>query len=175
MFSTGYHSPLANAAVISGAGDNNGFESNPNYSYTLNNSFATDLNSGSNTNTSYENSGKDKHDFTNFGITVGTEYSIQGIEVRLDSKVDSTVGSPKMYIQLSWDNGVSWTAAKVTPILSKTRKTYFLGNSADKWGHNWTPDELNDQNFKVRIINVASNTSRDFRLDWISVNVIYTL
>jgi hypothetical protein len=33
---------------------------------------------------------------------------------------------------------------------------------------------LSDLNFRVRVIDVSSSTSRDFSLDWVAVRVTYT-
>jgi hypothetical protein len=93
--------------------------------------------------------------------------------VRLDSRVDSTSGSPKMCVQLSWDGGVSWTAAQATSTLTTTMAARTLGGAANTWGRTWTASELRDANFRVRITNVAASTSRDFSLDWIAVRVTY--
>jgi hypothetical protein len=154
-------------------GDHNGYETNPSNGYVNDSLFAVDNNSGSNTNTACTDSGKDKHLFYNYGINLPGAAIIQGIEVRLDAKVDSTSGSPKMCIQLSWDGGSSWTAAKSTGTLNTGEQTFALGSPTDTWGHAWTTSQLSNTNFRVRIIDVASNTSRDFSLDWISVRVTY--
>ena len=66
-----------------------------------------------------------------------------------------------------------WTAAQATPVLSKTETAYFLGSLTDTWGHTWTADELDDANFRIRIINVASSNLRDFSLDYAGVRVTY--
>ncbi|MDQ3776780.1 MAG: DUF4082 domain-containing protein [Pseudomonadota bacterium] len=49
--STGFLAPSANAAVTSGAGDNNWFQTTPSNAYVTNGLFAVDTNSGTNTNT----------------------------------------------------------------------------------------------------------------------------
>jgi len=87
--------------------------------------------------------------------------------------VDSTTGTPKMYVQLSGDGGKTWTTAKVTATLKKSDTANTLGSTSDTWGRTWTADELSDANFRVRITNVATNTSRDFSLDQIAVQVTY--
>jgi len=74
---------------------------------------------------------------------------------------------------LSWNGGVSWTATKSTATLTTSDATYILGGPADNWGFAWTLSTLGDANFRVRVINVASNTSRDFSLDWVAVRVTY--
>lgn len=163
---------IASANASQSGGDGNGYQTNPNNAYTDNSVFAVDTNSGTNSNSSCTNNGKDKHRFYNFGINIpGT--TVLGIEVRLDARVDSTSGAPKLCIQLSWNAGTSWTAAKQTGTLTTTEQTYTLGGAADNWGHVWTLSELSNANFRVRIIDVASSTSRDFSLDWITVRVTY--
>jgi hypothetical protein len=130
-----------------------------------------DTDSGTNTSTSCDDAGKDKHDFYGFGFAIPVGATVDGIEVQLQSKVDSTSGSPRMCIQLSWDGGLTWTAAKNTVILSTTEKTYLLGGLADLWGRAWTPTELAD--LRIRVINIASSTARDFSLDWLGVRILY--
>jgi hypothetical protein len=48
-----------------------------------------------------------------------------------------------------------------------------LGGAANTWGRTWTPAELSNGNFRIRITNVANSTSRDFTLDWAAVRISY--
>jgi hypothetical protein len=169
--STGLMSPTTNASQS--GGDNNGFQTNPGNAHANDGLFAVDTNSGSNSNTSCTNNGKDKHRYYNYNFSIPGGATIQGIEVRLDARVDSTAGAPKMCVQLSWNGGTSWTTAKSTTTLSTAEQSFTLGSATDTWGRAWTTAELSNANFRVRIINVASNTSRDFSLDWAAVNVYY--
>jgi hypothetical protein len=171
--STALHSPTANAAVTSGAGDNNGFQTNPSNAYADDNLYAVDTNSGTNTNTVCTNSGKDRHRFSNYGLTIPGGATIAGIEVRLNAKVDSTSGAPKICVELSWDGGTSWTAAKATGTLATSEGAYSVGGAADTWGRTWGCGDFSDSYFRVRLTNVASNTSRDFSLDRVAVQVRY--
>ena len=98
---------------------------------------------------------------------------IKGIQVRLDARADATSGSPKICVQLSWDGGTTWTTAKSTTTLSTTEATYTLGSTSDTWGRTWTSGNFSNANFRIRVIDVASNTSRDFFLDYVAVNVTY--
>jgi len=77
-------------------------------------------------------------------------------------------------VQLSWDGGTTWTTAKTSANLTTSEATYTLGGAADTWGRTWSAANFTNANFRVRIINVASNTSRDFSLDRIAVQVTYT-
>ncbi|MEW5989131.1 MAG: proprotein convertase P-domain-containing protein [Chloroflexota bacterium] len=169
---TGFLSPTSNAAVTSSAGDNNGYEVSPNNAHANDGVFAVDNNSGTTTATSCTSIRKDKHIYRDYNISIPGSV-IDGIEVRLDGKVDSTTGSPRFCVQLSWNGGVSWTTAKSTANLTTSEATYILGGAADTWGHTWTVSELSNTNFRVRIIDRASSTARDFSLDWIAVQVTY--
>ncbi len=170
-FDTGFQSPSANSADSGGDGD--GF-TNGSRAYSNNTQQATDSNSGSGTGTSCTGSDKDKHRFYNYDFTLPTGAAISGIEVRLDAWVESTSNSPTMCVQLSWDGGTTWTTAKSTTTLTTSQSTYLLGGSSDTWGRSWGSTELSNSNFRVRVINVSSSTSRDFSLDWVAVKVNYS-
>ena len=167
---TGMKSPTANSSETT-SGDNNGFEINAADAHVVNSLFAFDNNSGSGTNTSCTSTQKDRHRFYDFDFNIPGTAAIKGIEVRLDAKADSTSGAPKMCVQLSRDGGVTWTTAKSTPTLTTSEATYIVGGPLDTWGIAWTLSDLSNANFRVRVINVASNTSRDFSLDWLAVRV----
>ncbi len=170
---TGFLAPTTNAAVTSNAGDNNGFQTTPANAYGDDGLFAVDTNSGTNTNTSCTNNGKDKHIYRDYGFELASAAAIKGIEVRLDAKVDNAANAPKMCVQLSWNGGLTWTAAKSTATLTTAEATYILGGAADIWGHIWAVDDFSNTNCRVRVINVASSTARDFSLDWVTVRVTY--
>jgi len=171
---TGWRSPTAQAAVTSGSGDNNGFQTNPTNAFADGTVYAEDPDSGTGTGTACSGTGKDRHRFYNYGFTIPGGQTINGIQVRLDAWADSTSGSPKMCVELSWDGGTTWTAAKTTANLTTSEQTYSLGSTSDTWGRTWSSTNFSDANFRLRITNVASNTSRDFRLDWVPVRVTYT-
>lgn len=167
---TGWLSPSAQASQT--GGDGNGYQTNPTNAFSDNATFAVDTNSGTNSNTNCTNSGKDKHQFYNYNASIpGTV--IDGIEVRLDARADATGGTPRICVQLSWDGGTTWTTAKQTGTLTTSEATYTLGTAADTWGRTWSTSNFTNANFRVRVINVASNTSRDFSLDWVAVRVTY--
>jgi hypothetical protein len=79
-----------------------------------------------------------------------------------------------MCVELSWDGGSSWTTVPHnTPTLATAETTYLLGGPADTWGRTWLPAELSTTQFQLRLINVATNTDRDFSLDYVAVRVYY--
>jgi hypothetical protein len=132
-----------------------------------------DNNSGTGTSTSCTSSQRDKHLFYNYNLSIPPSSTIKGIEIRLDAKVDSTSGSPKLCLQLSWNGGATWTAPKSTPMLKTSAGTYVLGNAADLWGRTWAVGDISNTSLRVRVTSVASSTSRDFSLDWVAVRVTY--
>jgi hypothetical protein len=74
-----------------------------------------------------------------------------------------------MCVQLSWDGGATWTAAKATGTLGTSLATFTLGGASDRWGRTWSAADLANATFRLRVINVARSTSRDFYLDWVAV------
>jgi hypothetical protein len=171
---TGFRGPSTQAAVTSGSGDNNGYQTNPANAFADDGLYAVDTNSGTGTSTSCTSTQKDRHRFYNYGFNIPAGAAIQGIEVRLNSRVDSTSGSPRICVELSWNGGATWTAAKTSATLSTSETTYLLGGVTDTWGRTWASGDFSDANFRVRLTSVASSTSRDFSLDWVAVRVRYS-
>ena len=157
---TGFLDPTAEAADTGGDGD--GFEVTPT------NAFAD---AGS--NASNIDGAGDRHRFYNYGISIDSSCTISGIEVRLDWWLDSTLAVSSMSVELSWDGGSSWTAAKTDTVESTTEHTTILGGSADTWGRAWTPAEFGEANFRVRVTSNSDDALRDFSLDWVPMKVYY--
>lgn len=168
---TGLRSPTANAADT--GGDGNGYQTTPTNAHADDTANAVDTDSGSGTGTSCTGTDKDKHRFYNYGLSIPTGATVNGIEVRLDARADSTSGTPRICVQLSWDGGTTWTTAKTSANLTTTLASYTLGNATDNWGRTWAESNFTDAGFRVRLINIASSTLRDFTLDWIAVRVHY--
>ena len=162
-----FRNPTRNQAAT--GGDGNGFETAAANAHAEDGAVASDTNSGTGTSTSCTNSGKDRHVFFDYGFAVPAGSAIAGIEVRLRARADSTSGTPRMCVQLSGDGGATWTATKVTGTLGTAVATITLGGATDTWGRAWTPANLENASFRLRVINVASSTSRDFFLDAVAV------
>jgi hypothetical protein len=170
---TGLLNPTTSAAVTSGSGDNNGYEVNSSNAFANDGLFAVDNNSGTNNNTSCTSNRKDRHVFSNYGLSIPSGATITGIEVRADARADATTGAPKLCVQVSWNGGATWTAVKSTPALTTSEATYLLGGTADTWGRTWASGDFTNANFRIRVTDVAGNNSRDFSLDWLAVRVLY--
>jgi hypothetical protein len=174
-YDTGYRNCTQEQKVTLKSGHNNGFETTPLNACTDGSGQATDASSGTDTNNTCADTdiGKDRHMFYNYGISVPSGNNIMGIEVRLDAWASSSSSSPHMCVRLSWDGGNTWTASEQTSNFGTSQQTYTLGDSGDTWGRTWTPSELSDANFRVKVTDVATNNSRTFNLDWAAVKVYY--
>jgi hypothetical protein len=173
--STGYKACTAasNAADTGGNGD--GYEVTAGSACADGGSNAVDTASGTNTVASCANAGKDRHRWWDFGLGVpGTVASVDGIAVRADFGMNNNGGTTLLCAQLSWDGGTSWTAIKSITPTGAAETTYTFGGAADTWGHTWTGSQLSNSNFRVRIIDASSQSNKDFRLDYLAVNVTYT-
>jgi len=52
-------------------------------------------------------------------------------------------------------------------------KPNLLGSVSDTWDRRWSPGNFNNANFRRRVIDVASTTSRDIFPDYMALNVTY--
>ncbi len=173
--STGFQSCTANAPVTTNSGDNNGFQLNPGNACANDSAFSEDTNSGTGAPHTCSSSSKDRHLYYNYGFAIPAGSTINGIGVRLDAWADFTSFSPFLCVELSWDGGTTWTAAKTTPNLAASETTFILGSVSDNWGRTWNATEFSNADFQVRITDVSSFSGRDFWLDWVAVQVTYVL
>ncbi len=164
---TGLVSPTLQSATTGGSG--NGFEVSPN------NAFA-DGPSGISGAAQNINGTGDRHLYYGYNFVVPPNAIITGIQTRLDWWLDSTSGTNSMGVELSWDGGNTWTPMKTDANESTSvSNTRTLGSSSDTWGHAWTADNLASANFRVRITSNSTVSTRDFYLDWIPVQIYYTV
>lgn len=173
---TGYKGCVSTAAVTTGAGDNNGYESNPTRACAADGSVAVDASTGTNTTNSCTSAGKDRHRFWgySFGLPSGVS-AVNGISVRADVGLGNANGTSVLCVELSWDSGTTWTTPKSVTISGTGVATYALGGAADTWGHaTWTLAQLGTSTFRVRVTDVATVSNKDFRLDYLGVQVHYT-
>ncbi len=157
-----YHSPAASQADAS-VGDADGFELNASNAFADGGGFASNINGNG-----------DRHIFSNYNFTIPVGATINGLEARADWFLDSTAGVNSFDVNLSWDGGTTWTAAKTDATETLEEHISSFGGAADTWGRTWSASAFTNSNFKVRITSVSDSTSRDFFLDWLPVRVYYT-
>jgi hypothetical protein len=170
----------SNAADTAGAGDNNGYESNPSRACATDNSYALDQNSGTGGSQSCgvgvtPDATKDRHRFWGFAFGLPPSVSsVNGIRVQADLKLDAISGSHSLCAQLSWDAGTTWTTIKSLPLTVASETSYVFGTTTDTWGHGWSLAQLNPTNFRLRIIDASTASARDFSLDYVAISVSYS-
>jgi polyhydroxybutyrate depolymerase len=157
---TGFLNSTAQAADT--GGDNNGFEGTPTNAFANSGGVATN-----------NNGAGDRHRYSNYNLTIPTNCNVRGIEVRLDWRLDSTSGTNSMSAQLSSDEGVTWTALKTDTRETTAEHSGVLGSVTDTWGRSWTTEQLNNTNFRLRLISNSTSSTRDFFLDWAAVRVTF--
>lgn len=123
----------------------------------------------------------DRHRYSDFGFSVPSGATIDGIEVRIDAR--STDAAPfgcQIGVDLSWNggSGVGWSDEK-TYNLTRTETRVTLGGPSDLWGsHAWSASEFSDPNFRVRVrdIDPGSDCTNNAttELDWVQANIHYT-
>lgn len=173
--STGFKACTTTSNAADTGGDGNGYETTPTNACATDGSIATDANTGTNTTISCTDAGKDRHRFWDFGLGVPTIVSsVGGIQVRADVGLNNNAGTSQVCVELSWDSGSSWTAAKSVAVLNVGVTTYNLGAANDTWGRTWLGSDFANTSFRVRVIDVSDRTTKDFRLDGLAVQVTYT-
>lgn len=160
-------------------GDGNGYETNPTRACGAPDaSSATDANSGSNAVGSCTNAGKDNHRFYDYSFSLpGAVVSINGIELQAVAGINTLAGTELLCAQLSWDGGLTWTTNKSVTFTATGLTTYTYGGVADTWGRApgaWGVGNFTNANFRLRITDVANNTTRTFSLDSVGIRINYT-
>jgi hypothetical protein len=168
------------AAETSNAGDDNGYESNPSRACADDGSNATDSSTGTGGNASCgtgatPDTRKDQHRFWGFDLGLpGSVTSIDGIRVLADVGMSNNGGTSSVCVQLSWDGGTTWTSIQSQSMTTTSVTTYTFGSTSDTWGRAWTIGELSPANLRVRVIDATSQNNKQYRLDYLAVDVTYS-
>jgi hypothetical protein len=172
---TGFRACTGASNGAATGGDGNGYETGAANACVAGGAVATDANTGTNTTVDCANAGKDRHRYWDFGLGVpGSVAAVIGIEVRADVGLNNNAGSNRICGELSWDGGSSWTAAHWVTVDAVGVTTYGLGAANDTWGRTWVGGDFANANFRVRLTDVSDRTNKDFRLDYLAVQVTYT-
>jgi hypothetical protein len=181
---TGYKDCVgtSNLAETVNAGDNNGYQTNPNRACGVADGlFARDPNSGTGGTESCgtgttPDTRKDQHRWWGYAFGMpGAVSAINGIEVQAVLRLNNNGGTNNLCAQLSWDGGATWTTIKTQAVTGGNAwTTYAFGGPADTWGRTWSVGNLSTTNFRVRVINASTQAAKDFDLDSLRVQVTYT-
>ena len=140
--STTFKACVSTAADTTGAGDNNGYESNPARACVSDGLTANDASSGNGGTQSCGTGAtpsvnKDRHRFWGFVLGMpGTVTSISGIRVQATLGTNNNGGTTNLCAQLSWDGGTSWTTISSQDVPSTADTVYTFGSTSDTLGPN---------------------------------------
>jgi hypothetical protein len=121
----------------------------------------------------------------NGGGTTETFNAIEGVEVDLGD-VERTSGNNcgngngvRIRVQLSWNNGASWSGFDETDEIDTNDDNHGLGdnNSLQPWtGHTWVAGDFTNSNFLVRWTTIKpNNCNAEVRVDEMEVRVHYSV
>lgn len=172
---TGYKGCTTTSNAADTGGDNNGYELLAVNACADDLLSASDASTGTNNTVSCTDAGKDRHRYWDFGLGVPTTVSVvAGIQVQADVGMNNNGGTNQLCAQLSWDGGTSWTATKFVALSGSTIATYGLGAANDTWGRTWAGGEFANASFRVRLIDVTSQPTKNFLLEYLAVQVTYS-
>jgi hypothetical protein len=156
-------------------GDGDGYETSPANMCANDSVFGTDTNTGTNTRSAAcGNAANDRHRFQGFAFGLpGSVSSVSGIEIRIDEALNNNGGTSNLCVELSWDGGTNWTAAKTVALSGAAEATYLFGGTADTWGHTWNASQLTTANFRVRVIDATTQSTKDYKMDYLAARVVY--
>jgi hypothetical protein len=166
--------PCVTTAADTG-GNGNGYETSTANLCADDSTFATDVGSGAvGHSTACANAANDRHRFQGFAFGLpGSVTSVSGIEIRIDEALNNNGGTSNLCVELSWDGGTNWTAAKTIALSGAAEVTYLTGGVADTWGHSWNASQLSTANFRVRVTDATSQNNKDFKMDYLAARVVY--
>jgi hypothetical protein len=156
-------------------GDGDGYETSPANMCANDSVFGTDGNTGTNARSAAcGNAANDRHRFQGFAFGLpGSVSSVSGIEIRIDEALNNNGGTSNLCVELSWDGGTNWTAAKTVTLSGAAEATYLFGGVADTWGHTWSASQLTTANFRVRVIDATTQSTKDYKMDYLAARVVY--
>jgi len=166
--------PCVTTAADTG-GDGDGYEVGTANLCADDSTFATDTSSGTaGRSTACANAANDRHRFQGFAFGLpGVVTSVAGIEIRIDEALNNNGGTSNVCVELSWDGGTNWTAAKTIALSGAAEATYLAGGVADTWGHTWTAAQLSTANFRVRVTDATNQANKDYKMDYLAARVVY--
>ena len=155
-------------------GDGNGYELTPANACVTDGLIAQDIKSGTSTSLLCTNTGKDRHRFSNFGLSVPAAAVILGIEVEVMAGMNNNANLTLVCAELSGDGGITWAPViNSASMVNNGLTAYFLGGPDNTWGRVWSGTDFTNANFRVRLIDVSDQSNKSFDLDSVKVRVTY--
>jgi hypothetical protein len=103
-------------------------------------------------------------------LAIPGDASIDGIAFTVEGY---TGGTRQVKVQISGNNGVTWSPALVTD-LTHIDGVHTLGGPTSLWGLSWTASQFTNASFVARITPVGTKSSGTVFVDQVRVKVYYT-
>jgi hypothetical protein len=113
---------------------------------------------------------------TNFGVNVPTNATITGIRARIERAASATSSLSDMDVFLLKAGNQAGNDKAAAGTWGTTDATATYGSSTDLWGTTWTPADVNNANFGLRLkVQNANASSRTASVDYMELTVYYTI
>jgi len=123
---------------------------------------------------SVENRNGEQEDWYNFGFTIPGSATIDGIVVSIKGN-DPSYNGNGVDVELSYNGGTTYTTTGYGIALNfGSDTTQTLGGASDTWGRTWSPSELSNTSFRIKL----NKTGQDYTnaaINYLRVNIYYTL
>lgn len=129
--------------------------------------------------------GEEEQDYYDFGFSVPSGATIDGIEVSIEGESDERLTSDPVgtytsdvKVRLSWDSGSSWTSwdqkDDIFPNDTGTDTTEIWGTATSTWSRTWSDTEFSNANFRVHAYVVSGGYRGITFIDHVTAKVYYT-
>jgi hypothetical protein len=123
--------------------------------------------------------GSDSAAWRDFDIDIPEDADIKGIEVEIEARKQGS-GSCRVGVEISAqaDENDDWTSTGFTvppsSSLTNSDTTYFRGGATELWGQTWTEDELENDDFGIRLRRTNASGSCTVEVDRIRIRIHYS-
>jgi len=117
---------------------------------------------------------------TNYGFSIPTNATIEGIQVTIRRKSSSSYGGNSVNdvtVRLIKGGSITGDNKATSTDWPTSFGTASYGSASDLWGTTWTPDDINSSNFgaALSVVNQSSYGSRTATVDYMQITVTYTV
>ncbi len=117
-----------------------------------------------------------------FEDDIAMDGTIDGIQINMEGKGTCAFGCGKFIgatenITLSWDGGATFTDIGMDAFFNSDGSDDIraISSATELWGRTWTPDELNNSNFRVKINHLSEvSPATGIELDHIEVQIKFS-
>lgn len=93
----------------------------------------------------------EQQDYGDFGFSLASDDTVTGIQVKVEAESDSSTRWGEVGVEVSNDNGSTWSSQVVGRFEQHSDDKVVFGHARDLWGLAWTPSDLNDTDFRIRL------------------------